>query len=375
MTVRKIKGVYNVDFRYEDPLTGEQKRFRRSTGKGTTKREAERLERAWRTEVEKLPEASKLQAAFSGFAKTWLDLYVAVQCKPSTYRSREQVLRVNLVPFFGDANLRTITPMMVQRYKALKIQTHAAKTVNNHLGILSRLFRSAVDWNYCDRNPVTGVGLLPLPPQEFRFWDRDQSDVFLEKLRQRDPKHYPVFRCALRTGLRQGELLALRWGDLDFVKRRLFVRRNFTHGKTVTPKTGKSRMVPMSPGLASVLWDHRHLRGDLVFCREDGSHLSGDVLKRPMWRAQRAAGLPYISFHDLRHSFASQLVMKGVPLKAVQEFLGHSTMEMTMRYAHLSPAATQAYVEVLDEGSSATGPVGRSQVWAESGQKPHAGGS
>ena len=360
MTVRNIKGVYYVDFRYPDPLTGEPRRFRRSCKRGTSRRQAAALERQWRLEAaEPVAFDPPRQEGFAVFAKLWLDVYVAVNCKPSTYRSREQVVRTHLVPFFGDTNLRAITVLRVQQYKALKKKTLAPKTVNNHLGVLSRLLRSAVEWNYAERNPATGIGFLPTGPQTFRFWDREQSDAFLATTREVEPAFYPVALSALRTGMRQGELLGLEWGDVDFVKRRIHVRRNFTHGTLVTPTNGRQRVVPMSPELAGVLRAHRHMRGDIVFCRTDGTHSSGHCLRRPMARAIRAAGLPRIAFHDLRHSFASQLVMAGVPMKAVQEFLGHTTMQMTMRYSHLSPSARQDYVACLDTGNDAPGPVGR----------------
>ena len=107
--------------------------------------------------------------------------------------------------------------------------------------------------------------------------------------------------------------------------------------------------MPISPGLREVLVGHRHLRGPLVFCHEDGSMLSRDQVKRVLPRACRLAGLRSVQWHVLRHSFASQLVMAAVPLKVVQELLGHSTIEMTMRYAHLAPDAKIDAVAVLDE--------------------------
>lgn len=176
MTVRKIRGVYYVDFWYEDPLTNKRKPFRRSCGGGRTKRVAQRLERRWMDEAEAPPVFDKPKhIGFRDFSPHWLDVYVVVNCKPSTYRSREQVLRNHMVPFFGNQKLRGISPEQVQQYKALKTKTLSPKTVNNHLGVASRLFRSAVAWNYADRNPVTGIGFLQMPPQEYRFWDREQS--------------------------------------------------------------------------------------------------------------------------------------------------------------------------------------------------------
>ncbi len=106
--------------------------------------------------------------------------------------------------------------------------------------------------------------------------------------------------------------------------------------------------MPASPELVEAFKAHRHMNGDLVFCTSEGGYLDRNKVKHPFWTCTRAAGLPEIRIHDLRHTFASQLVMRGVPLNAVKELLGHATIEMTMRYAHLAPGASSAYVALLD---------------------------
>jgi len=353
MTIYRRHGVWHVDFRFTDPLTGLRRRCRRSTGPGTTKKEATELAHRLKIQLETPPappEPVRKQAAFSGFAKHWYDLHFMTNCKPSYARTTEQILRVHLVPFFGGQDLRELTVEQVESYKALKARTLSPKTVNNHLGVLGRMLRSAVDWGYADHNLARQVQPLRVPPSELNFWDREQSDVFLARALEREPAWHPFFLTALRTGMRLGELFALEWRSLDFIKRRIHVQRSYTRGVLGTPKSGKGRRVPMSRELAEALRDHRHLKGRLVFCRPDGGYLSRDIVKHPFRRLTAAAGLPAIRLHDLRHSFASQLVMEGVPLRAVQKFLGHSTLDMTMRYAHLSPEAEQDYVSRLDSG-------------------------
>ncbi len=167
----------------------------------------------------------------------------------------------------------------------------------------------------------------------------------------RAPGWYAFFLTALRTGLRAGELFALRWEDVDTKKRRIEVRQNWTHGVLVTPKSGHGRSLPMTPELASAL-DALPRKAPLVFPYRKGGYLDGNKVKRTFWRCTRLAGVPRIAFHDLRHSFASQLVMAGVPLKAVQELLGHADIKTTQRYAHLSPGATTEYVCLLDQGGA-----------------------
>jgi integrase len=130
------------------------------------------------------------------------------------------------------------------------------------------------------------------------------------------------------------------------------VRRNVWRGHTGTPKSGRNREIPLSDDALKALKAQRHLRGDLVFCAERGRGLAENECKHPIWRACKRAGLRRISWHVLRHTFASHLVMRGVPLKAVQELMGHATIEMTMRYAHLSPDVRRNAVQLLDHGNT-----------------------
>jgi integrase len=153
---------------------------------------------------------------------------------------------------------------------------------------------------------------------------------------------------ALKAGLRQGELLALRWEDVDLVAGKLRIARSVTRGVVTTPKSGKGREVPLSDAAVRALKSHRHLRGELVFCDGAGEMFTKGLCKWPLRRACKRAGLRHVGWHVLRHTFASHLVMRNVPLKAVQELLGHATIEMTMRYTHLSPDARRDAVRVLD---------------------------
>lgn len=143
-------------------------------------------------------------------------------------------------------------------------------------------------------------------------------------------------------------MFGLRWEDVDLKTGRLVVRQSISRGIVGTPKSGKFREVPLSEHAAAALKGERHLRGPLVFCDQDGQPFTHTAAKWPLWRACRRAGLRLVQWHVLRHTFASHLVMRGVPLKAVQELLGHATIEMTMRYAHLSPCVRRDAVLSLD---------------------------
>lgn len=151
--------------------------------------------------------------------------------------------------------------------------------------------------------------------------------------------------------MRIGELTALKWSDVDLVKKVLTVNRNaYKRVLSDSPKNGKSRDIPLSDLAVETLKAQRlrsALRGEFVFSDSEGAFVNF-YCTRTMDRVCRRAGLRKIGWHALRHTFASHLVMLGVPLKVVQELLGHSSMDMTLRYAHLAPATVNTSIQLLD---------------------------
>lgn len=176
-------------------------------------------------------------------------------------------------------------------------------------------------------------------------------------------RHYPLFLCAVRTGRRLGELLALQWGDLDFQGHFLLAQRNYTHGKVTTPKSGEVRRVDMSKGLAQTLVSLRVERQleasangwqnipEWVFCSETGSLMDGDNLRhRAFYAVLKVSGLRKIRFHDLRHTFASLALQQGESPVYVKEQMGHSSIAITVDlYGHLIPGGNRQAVDRLDE--------------------------
>ena len=191
------------------------------------------------------------------------------------------------------------------------------------------------------RTHLPKVAWLKAPEPEFDFLDFEESKRLLEAAKA-EPEWHAMIMTAVRTGLRIGELRALRWEDVDLVAGRLTVRRSAFKNQ------GRKRTVELGLEVLQALKKHRHLRGELVFCTSDGRMLTENECKHPMRRACRRAGLRVIGWHALRHTFASHLVMRGAPLKAVQELLGHADIRMTMRYSHLSPDVKRDAVALLD---------------------------
>ncbi|MCB9693533.1 MAG: site-specific integrase [Alphaproteobacteria bacterium] len=360
MAVHKRGDVWHVRFRYFDPDTQEHRRFSRSCGAGITRAAALELEAQWRLEAlrptRKDEAPKKKRAAFSGFAAHWLRTH-GPRLKPSTRRSYHQICRLYLVPHFGDRYLREIGPELVAELQAGMAANRSPKTVRNALGALSCLFHHAVRWGYADANPVDGIDHLPRAPTRIRWYDRLTGQRFLEVCRRERPAWHALFATALKTGLRQGELVALEWHDLELGDHpRVHVRRAVVEGNVGTPKNGRERVVPLPSDLVAILREHpRTLGTDLVFPSPTGDHLPPATILKRLRRVQRLAKLEEVTFHDLRHSYASQLATAGVPLAAIQAYLGHSDIQTTMRYAHLCPVAAEGFVERLVVPRHATG--------------------
>ena len=148
-------------------------------------------------------------------------------------------------------------------------------------------------------------------------------------------------------------MMALEWRDVDLGKRQLCVERSAWNGQVTTPKGGRLRYVPLTLRLAAALREHRHLRSPLVLCRENGKPLTRPQVQYQVKRAAKRAKLRE-GVHLLRHSFCSHLAMRGAPARAIQELAGHSELGVTQRYMHLSPAALDAAIRLLDSRSVAT---------------------
>ena len=349
--------------RWQDPKTGEVKdalmvdvkavgkdgvlRRVRKVSPMQNRRAAERLEHEVREQLlnaDASHEAEEQAAPlFREFATRFLETYAKTNNKPSEVESKEMILRVHLVPAFGEVALDDIEPREIEVYKAKKLKDGLSrKSINNHLTVLRRALAIAVEWGVIKHIPA--MRWLEPPPPEFDFLTFAEADRLLTAA---EDQWRPMLTVAVRTGLRLGELLALRWSDVDLEGGRIMVRRAVARGIIGTPKNGRSREVPLSEQARAALRTQGR-RGELVFSMPDGSMLTRGATKWPLKRALALAQLRPIGWHCLRHTFASHLAMRGAPLKSVQELLGHGTIEMTMRYSHLSPDARRDAVKLLD---------------------------
>ncbi len=259
----------------------------------------------------------------------------------------ETSLRVHLVPFLGSKRLDAIRNEDVQRLKT-QLRSKAPKTVNNVLTVLSTLLKVAVEWNIIDQVPCS-VRLLPAPPPVAAFHDFDAFERLVEAAAgEADGTALLVVLLGGEAGLRCGEIVALEWPDVDLATGSVSVQRAVWNGHVTVPKGGRVRHVPLTTRLATALRTHRHLRAVRVLTSKDGRALTQRMVQHVMLRMARRAHVPH-GVHILRHTFCSHLAMRGAPARAIQELAGHRDLSTTQRYMHLSPAAIEAAIRLLDQ--------------------------
>lgn len=273
--------------------------------------------------------------------------------KRSTLLNVESYVRVHFQPFFRDRPVETIEPADVIRLMGkLEQAGKTPKTIRNILATLSALFNFAIapHRRFAAFNPCAGIELPAAPePEEIRFLTLDQVDLLLDHIRPGILAHIdkPLLLAAVMTGMRKGELVALRWRDVDFTAARIRVRRNYTCGEFGTPKTRRStRSIPLAPELADALIVLRSVSrwtrpDDLVFAHPDhGGVLPKANISRRFTAALRAAGIDeHHRFHDLRHTFGTRMAASNVPMRTLQEWMGHRHLTTTERYADYCPSA------------------------------------
>ncbi len=339
---------YHIRMELPDGRPFEERKKSPLAGKDATRRYAEgRANHVIRESVAPVPAKSKEVPTVAQFEERFIT-YSTTNNKPSTVYAKKWMLRAHLVPFFGSMRLDAIGPAETEEYKAKKLaQGLDRKSINNHLAALRKLLNLAVEYGELDRAPKIRAFKI-----KASFVEQDEYLHFGETerfLRAAAPEWKAFLTIAVKTGLRVGELLALKWQDIDLVAAHLIVRRTLWHGQEGTPKGGQNRKVPLSPEALATLKAHRHLRGPYVFCDEKGARLTHSIVKDVVPATCHRAGLgKRITTHGLRHTFASHLVMRGASIKAVQELLGHESFEMTLRYSHLAPDVKRDAVRLLD---------------------------
>jgi integrase len=297
-----------------------------------TKKKAEAVEGRY-----ELP-SKKPSPLFEVMAKEYMAYYQANR-RPLSVRRHEMAYRALQVTF-GHQRLADISSLDIERYKRQRKETGVGEvTINRELAFLKNLFSKAVEWGKAGDNPVKKVRLYREDNARTRFLSDEEEANLLANC---GPQLKPLVVTALHTGFRASELLSLSWQDVDFRRGVVTVRAGYA-------KNGEGRSVPLNDTLTMVLKSAKvsKINEEKVFCNQRGQPYRS--FRTAFERAVKQAGIADFTFHDLRHTFASRLVMAGVDLPTVKELMGHKHITMTLRYAHLSSDHKQAAVRKLDQ--------------------------
>ena len=364
-SIQKKGGIYYAVI----PLPGRRKWIRG----GPTKKDAEKVLNENLYEVDAGTYKELPKTTFKEFSELWLKSYVEGNLKPSTIKGYTDIIKKNLCRF-DDRRISEITTGQLQTYVATRLKAPArkrskttpdtfvpvsARTVCNEIMVMKELFRHARKWGYIKINPAEDVDRPKVQGKEIDILGPDEFKALLEKTH---PHYRTAFLTAFLTGMRAGELWAVKWTDIDWNSNKIFVRRALWGGKFQLPKSKKAiRQIDMPQQLVRELKVWKLAcpinDDDLAFPGIDGGATNHvNTVNRHFYPALRRAGLRQVSFHSLRHSNASLRIQVGQNIKYISDQIGHSTVRITLDiYGHLFNDVnfTKQQVDLL-EGSFAS---------------------
>jgi len=358
----KNETVYDVIISYKD-ASGKRKQIWKTA---PSKHKAEILRTEFLSQIDNGVLAQP-KGTLGEYLSRWLSEYVNPNLSPNTIKGYNLIVKTHLMPTLGKISLKNIKPEHLQKYYANKLDAGlCSTTVRHHHTLLHRALKQAVQWGVLSRNPADAVTPPRNHESEMRILNESQVDIVLNNA---NTERYPLYYLALFTGLRAGELLALRWSDVDLLLAEISVSRSLVPlpgGKWVFKgtKTVKSRRtVALSPSTCQVLRQHLDRQMEirsrlcipfkddiLVFCHTNGDPLNENAVSMAWRSLMKRLGLKGVRFHDCRHTMATTMLRAGVHPKIVQERLGHSSIAITLdRYSHVVPGLQHAAADKMDE--------------------------
>ncbi|MFO8102065.1 MAG: site-specific integrase [Dehalococcoidia bacterium] len=368
-----------------DPITGKRKQHWQSV-KGT-KKQAEQILNELFHSMEKGVYVKPTNRTIADFLLQWLRDYVQTNTSPRTASRYSEIVHRHLITNLGHIPLSQLRPEHIQAYYAKALTNGrldgkgglSPQTVKHIHRVLSEALHHGVKWGILTRNVASAVDPPRPVKKEITIVDVDDIALLLDEASKLEKRsglpYYILFYTALHTGMRRGELLALRWCDIDLniatisVTRSLLCLRNGSL-EYREPKTNKSRRtIAMTPSLATKLREHRISQesfriaigkllnqNDLIFSRPDGSPITPNTVSPAFSKIAKRAGLT-MRLHDLRHTHASMMLKAGIHPKIVSERLGHSTVSFTLDvYSHVVPGLQEAAARTFDESFSKARP-------------------
>ena len=362
---RRGKRSWEISYYADDPATGSRTR-RYETVRGTRK-DAEIALTESRHKRDKGIDLVPDKTTVGLFLRRWLKDYASQNVAESTYVRYEQIVETHLIPTLGTLRLKELRPAHIQAVHTACLEMGLSRTtVHQHHRVISQSLKHAVAWQLIAINPAAGV-LAPRPVRrEFKVLEPSEAERLLDQAEPGSQLRV-LLHFAIMTGLRQGEIRALRWTDVDLDDRSIHVTRSARDypGRGVIFSGTKTHRSRRSLSLAAVTV--KLLRGqrvaqtelrlregprweglDLVFSRSDGTPLRARDLDRDFKRVVSSAALGPLRFHDLRHTAATLMLKNGTNAKVVSERLGHATVAFTLdRYAHVLPTMQRDAAEAL----------------------------
>jgi len=244
--------------------------------------------------------------------------------------TRDQQSIGHFLKHFKNKTLQQINPWVIEKYKSDRKKVVELSTINRDLATLRNMLNKAVDWRMIESSPFKGVKLFKVSNINLRIISNEEFNKLYESS-SLDLK--PILLCAITTGMRRGELLNLKWNDTNL---------NNGYIKVRDSKNYESRTIPINTTLLKALSDlKKHSESEYVFKYRKS-------IQKTWTNALKTSGIAHCRFHDLRHTFASRLVMSGVDIVTVKELMGHKDIKMTMRYSHPTPEHKLHAVESLN---------------------------
>ena len=322
-----------IDFRFKGQRVRESiGPSRKSAEKIIAKIKAEIAENKY-LDIRKDPDPVK----FHEFAKDYLKWGKANKKKSTCIRDSSIMGRLDME--FGGKDIQDITAWQIEKWKSKRSEKLKPGSVNRELALLKHIFSKAIEWKRIKENPAQKVKRLKGETRRVRYLMPDEIQILLSNCEGllRDFLK-PLVTLALHTGARKGELQGLQWPQVNF---------ELGFISLLDTKNGERRDIPMNETVKATLEGLKG-NGDYVFPNTNGKIIDNTQIHLAIHEALNKSRIEDFHFHDLRHTFASNLVMQGVELNDVRELLGHKKMDMTLRYAHLSPKHKKKVVNILD---------------------------
>jgi len=236
---------------------------------------------------------------------------------------------------FGDKYLHEISPLDIQRFKAERSAEVSAATTNRGLALLKSMFNRGIEWQKIEESPCKNVKLFKENNQVLRYLEPEEIRRLLDNC---TGYLKGIVTTALFTGMRKGEILSLKWSECDFERRMI---------RITNTKNNEARIIPMNDLLKETLSAMpRHRKSPYIFYRYNGQPFIN--VRKSFDKLLKTCKIDKFRFHDMRHTYASQLAMAGIDLNTIRELLGHKSLQMTLRYAHLSPDHKRKAVDSLN---------------------------